>query len=66
MILKSPQPLTHDDRMPWGKHAGERMEDVPSDYLLWCWDQDEFDRKSPVGLYIMRNMAAITESADLE
>ena len=22
-------------RMPWGKHKGEPMEDLPSDYLLW-------------------------------
>jgi len=28
MILRSPQPLTDDSRMPFGKHYGERMEDV--------------------------------------
>ena len=24
--------------MPFGKHANERMEDVPAQYLLWLWD----------------------------
>lgn len=22
--------------MPWGKHKGEELEDVPTDYLEWC------------------------------
>lgn len=22
-------------KMPWGKHRGKDIEDVPSDYLLW-------------------------------
>ena len=23
-------------RMPWGKHKGEKVEDLPTDYLEWC------------------------------
>jgi hypothetical protein len=24
--------------MPFGKHSGTRLEDVPAQYLLWLWD----------------------------
>jgi uncharacterized protein (DUF3820 family) len=27
--------LTENDVMPFGKHKGERMIDVPASYLLW-------------------------------
>lgn len=25
------------DKMPFGKHAGELLQDVPASYLLWLW-----------------------------
>lgn len=25
--------------MPFGKHKGERMQDVPAEYLLWLHDE---------------------------
>jgi uncharacterized protein (DUF3820 family) len=28
--------------MPWGKHKGEELEDVPTDYLEWCLRQDVY------------------------
>lgn len=28
-----------NDKMPFGKHKGERLEDVPASYLLWLWEQ---------------------------
>ena len=31
--------LTDDDPMPFGKHKGERMEDVPADYLLFIFEK---------------------------
>ncbi len=24
--------------MPFGKHKGKRLVDVPADYLLWCYE----------------------------
>jgi Putative quorum-sensing-regulated virulence factor len=31
-------------KMPWGKHAGKEIEDLPTDYLKWlaenCDDED--------------------------
>lgn len=63
MILKAPKQLTDDDRFPFGKYAGERMEDVPASYYHFLWTQHGFDRKSQVGHYIKRSLSAL-ESED--
>ena len=26
--------------MPFGKHRGKEMEDVPAKYLFWIWDEN--------------------------
>ncbi len=31
--------LTDDDLMPFGKHKGERLEDMPADYFLYLWNE---------------------------
>lgn len=49
--------MTDNDKMPFGKHRGERMEDVPASYLHWIWTKDGFDQSSPVGEYIRDNMS---------
>ena len=56
MILRGPQPLNDDSRMPFGKHRGERMEDVPEEYWEWLSNQEWFDWNSPVGQYIENNV----------
>jgi len=66
MILSAPKALTADDRIPFGPYKGERMEDVPVGFLHWLFTKKEFDRKSPVGLYIQNNLSALeTENTDL-
>lgn len=30
--------LIDTDPMPFGKHQGKKMEDVPASYLLWLWN----------------------------
>jgi uncharacterized protein (DUF3820 family) len=30
--------MTDQDEMPFGKHKGEKMENVPASYLLWLRD----------------------------
>lgn len=32
--------FTHDDLMPFGKHKGKKLRDVPASYLLWWQDQE--------------------------
>lgn len=40
---------TFDDEtpMPFGKHKGTLMRDVPANYLLWLADQPDFGEKNP-------------------
>ena len=52
------------DAMPWGKHKGVPMQDVPASYLHWLWtnERDPMSRKAktdPVAAYIERNLAAL-------
>ncbi len=47
--------------MPYGKHKGKELKDIPSDYLLWVWDNN-----SPYGsvkTYIEDNLKEIKEGA---
>jgi len=47
------------DLMPFGKHKGVAMQDVPASYLHWLWTQRGYDKGSPVGVYIEENLAAL-------
>lgn len=38
-------PLTDESEMPFGKHKGEKMKDVPAKYLLWLWDNGVWQEK---------------------
>ena len=33
--------LTDKSIMPWGKHQGKEMANVPADYLLWLYDNNK-------------------------
>lgn len=46
--------LDDDSPMPWGKHKGERMEDVPDKYLKWMYWSGKVD--PPVKEYIEEYM----------
>ena len=55
------KPLQDSDPMPFGKHKGEPMENVPASYLHWLWtnERDPMSRKvrvDRVADYIHRNM----------
>lgn len=59
--------LCDSDKMPFGKHKGIPMSDVPASYLhyLW-WNGLKDDKRSDVADYIRRNLNAIKmESRDL-
>ena len=34
----SDQPFTDSTPMPWGKHKGVALANVPDSYLLWIWE----------------------------
>ena len=46
--------LTDESLMPYGKHAGEKMANIPPKDLLWLWDNDKCS--APVRLYIKENL----------
>lgn len=54
--------LTDDDPMPWGKHAGKPMRDIPAAYLFYMWTDGgrcgplEKRTNCPVADYIRRNL----------
>lgn len=57
-------PLTDQDKMPWGKYAGAKMEDVPAKYLHWLWTEGEKKEEvdtCPVADYIKRNQCALSK-----
>lgn len=54
--------LDDDSPMPFGKHRGIPMRDVPASYLHWLWqDGLKNDRRSPVACYIRANLNALKE-----
>ena len=58
--------LEDDSPMPYSKHKGQPMEDVPVSYLHWLWEEGNVDEKTPVGDYIRRYMDVLkTENTDL-
>lgn len=58
---------TDDTVMPFGKHKGVKMKDLPGNYLLWCFDQaDLLDNHKGLAIYIDNNLDEITEKADGE
>lgn len=59
--------LTDDDVMPFGKHKGELVNDVPASYLLWLWDngvhEDDSENMLPLKNYIINNWDEIRGNA---
>lgn len=51
------------DPMPWGKHKGVPMQDVPASYMFWLWATRgmEHDKVSPVAQYIRANLSAFEQ-----
>jgi hypothetical protein len=47
MILYNKGRVNDSTIMPFGKHKGKRLDEVPADYLLWLADQPEVKYKYP-------------------
>lgn len=64
--------LTDASPMPYGKHAGKRMDEVPARYLIWLYDnaldrRAEPDRPShAVAEYVHANLKALEQEAEKE
>jgi len=53
--------LQDTDPMPFGKHKGECMQDVPASYLhyLWTNGMNKETKTNNVADYIQRNLSAL-------
>lgn len=57
-------PFTDTSPMPFGKHKGEMMQDVPASYLHWLWTEGEMKHQTKtdaVADYIYRNLNALKQ-----
>lgn len=54
-------PLKDQDKMPFGKHRGKRMEEVPVSYLHYLWTDGKKNETTtcPVAAYIKASMGAL-------
>lgn len=54
--------LQDTDSMPFGKHKGELMQDVPAAYLHYLWQSGmKDDHTGNVADYIRRNLSALKQ-----
>lgn len=52
------------DLMPFGKHKGTELKNVPADYLLWLRDESGIALRSPFRRYIERNRKVLEAERD--
>lgn len=55
--------LTDNDLMPFGKHKGKKLIDVPASYLLWLYEDHPNFKTTDVGIYITDNYEVIRKQA---
>ena len=56
--------LTDESPMPFGKHKGTAMANVPADYLLWMWNKQGSTKPfgeaaQAVKIYTSQNLDAL-------
>lgn len=54
--------LTDQDIMPYGKHKGKEMANVPAAYLLWLYENDKCTDE--VRVYISENIEVLKMEID--
>lgn len=60
------KPLFDDSPMPFGKHKGKPMKDVPVNYLHYLWESGLCKEDKPVANYIRKSLPALKkENPDL-
>ena len=55
--------LTDQTKMPFGKYKGDKLANVPSEYLLWIYDN--YDLKPELKAYIDDNRAVLQQEVKL-
>ena len=54
--------LKDTSAMPFGKHKGEKMANVPASYLLWLFENDKCNKE--VREYVLINMDVLKKEAN--
>lgn len=54
-----------DTKMPFGKHKGTKLKDVPASYLLWLYGEMASQKtpQGPLFQYLKVNLRALEEEA---
>lgn len=60
---KSAVELTDQSLMPFGKHKGKALANVPAGYLLWIYDN--LTLRDDLRLYIKRNQEVLVREEEL-
>lgn len=53
--------LTDLSPMPFGKHVGTPMQDVPASYFCWLWNNGKKTDTDAVAEYIRTNLNALQQ-----
>lgn len=56
--------MTDNSLMPFGKYKGQKMANVPSDYLLWIFENNKCTPE--VAKYIAENLDVIKAEINLQ
>ena len=59
MSLEKKYAFTDKDTLPFGKHQGEKLGDVPAGYLLFLADSDNTKASVGIFLYVTNNREAL-------
>lgn len=54
-------PWTDATIMPWGRHRGTVLEEVPADYLLWYFEQPWAKEWAGLYAYCLENQSTLLE-----
>ena len=55
IVAKLELPMTDKSIMPFGKHVGKKLEQVPASYLLWFADQPWSYKYAKLVAYVAKN-----------
>lgn len=61
MSSKSTTPMTGNSPMPFGKHKGKALANVPDSYLLWLYEENV--AKGALLTYLTENIDVIRHNA---
>lgn len=65
----NPNDPTAQKPYPFGKHKGKALIDVPASYLLWAYNNVDWEQKPQLRwlkIYIYENMADLQQAASKE